>query len=197
MPMTLYPVLCNELAIRSPKPEDAPVTKIVCFISCCFVILLANCKYKYIPYLQIASDFKIFIVNKIKKRSDCPVSNSLDLWGDKWSLLIIRDLMDAKACTYGDFLKAPEGIATNILASRLQVLEENKIIEKLEHPESKAKVLYRLTRKGIDLLPIMIEINLWAEKYFPFIPADRKALLKEVKKDKAGFIKKVIKELEN
>jgi len=105
--------------------------------------------------------------------------------------------MDAKACTYGDFLKAPEGIATNILASRLQVLEENKIIEKLEHPESKAKVLYRLTRKGIDLLPIMIEINLWAEKYFPFIPADRKALLKEVKKDKAGFIKKVIKELEN
>jgi len=150
-----------------------------------------------IPYLQIASDFKIFIVNKIKKRSDCPVSNSLDLWGDKWSLLIIRDLMDAKACTYGDFLKAPEGIATNILASRLQVLEENKIIEKLEHPESKAKVLYRLTRKGIDLLPIMIEINLWAEKYFPFIPADRKALLKEVKKDKAGFIKKVIKELEN
>ena len=57
--------------------------------------------------------------------------------------------MDAKACTYGDFLKAPEGIATNILASRLQVLEENKIIEKLEHPESKAKVLYRLTRKGI------------------------------------------------
>ena len=196
MPMTLYPVLCNELAIRSPKPEDAPVTKIVCFISC-FVILLANCKYKYIPYLQIASDFKIFIVNKIKKRSDCPVSNSLDLWGDKWSLLIIRDLMDAKACTYGDFLKAPEGIATNILASRLQVLEENKIIEKLEHPESKAKVLYRLTRKGIDLLPIMIEINLWAEKYFPFIPADRKALLKEVKKDKAGFIKKVIKELEN
>lgn len=129
-----------------------------------------------------------------KKRSDCPVSNSLDIWGDKWSLLIIRDLMFAKECTYGDFLKAPERIATNILASRLQVLEENKIIEKLDHPESKAKVLYRLTKKGIDLLPIMIEINLWAEKYFP-IPADRKAMLKEVKKDKAGFIKAMTKEL--
>jgi len=147
--------------------------------------------------LQNASDFKLFIVNKIKKRSDCPISSSLDIWGDKWSLLIIRDLMDAKECTYGDFLKAPEGIATNILASRLQVLEENKIIEKLEHPESKAKVLYRLTRKGIDLLPILLEISLWAEKYFYFIPEDRKALLKEVKKDKAGFIKKAVKELKN
>ncbi len=132
---------------------------------------------------------------KTKKRSNCPVSSSLDIWGDKWSLLIIRDLMFAKECTYGDFLKAPERIATNILASRLQVLEENKIIEKLDHPESKAKVLYRLTKKGIDLLPIMIEINLWAEKYFP-IPADRKAMLKEVKKDKTAFIKSMTKELE-
>ena len=132
---------------------------------------------------------------KSKKRSDCPISSSLDIWGDKWSLLIIRDLMDAKACTYGDFLKSPEGIATNILATRLQNLEENKLIEKLEHPDSKAKVLYKLTRKGIDLVPVMIEISLWAEKYFS-IPADRKAMLKEVKKDKAGFIKAAIKELE-
>jgi len=135
-------------------------------------------------------------MNKSNKRSDCPISCSLDIWGDKWSLLIIRDLMDAKECTYGDFLKSPEGIATNILATRLQNLEENKLIEKLDHPESKAKVLYRLTKKGIDLLPIMIEINLWAEKYFP-IPADRKAVLKEVKKDKAGFIKAMSKNLES
>lgn len=132
---------------------------------------------------------------KAKKRSDCPVSCSLDIWGDKWSLLIIRDLLYEKECTYGDFLKAAEGIATNILAARLLVLEENKIIEKLVHPDSKAKGLYRLTRKGIDLLPIMIEINLWAEKYFP-IPEDRKALLQEMKKDKAGFIEAVTKELE-
>ena len=133
-------------------------------------------------------------MNKIKKRSDCPVSSSLDIWGDKWSLLIIRDLMDAKECTYGDFLKSPEGIATNILATRLQNLEENKIIEKLEHPDSKAKVLYKLTKKGIDLIPVMIEISLWAEKYFS-LPEDRKAMLKEVKKDKAGFIKAALKEL--
>jgi len=133
-------------------------------------------------------------MEKGKKRSECPISCSLDIWGDKWSLLIIRDLMFAKQCTYGDFLKSPEGIATNILASRLLVLEENKLIEKLEHPDSKAKVLYKLTRKGIDLLPVMLEIHLWAEKYFS-IPADKKAMLKEVKKDKAGFIKAMTKEL--
>jgi len=133
-------------------------------------------------------------MDKRKKRSDCPISCSLDIWGDKWSLLIIRDLMFAKECTYGDFLKSPEGIATNILASRLQVLEENKIIEKLDHPDSKAKVLYKLTRKGIDLLPILLEIHLWAEKYYP-IPADKKALIKEVKKDKAGYITAMTKEL--
>lgn len=102
--------------------------------------------------------------------------------------------MEAKQCTYGDFLKSEEGIATNILASRLQALEENKIIEKLDHPDSKAKVLYKLTRKGIDLLPIMIEINLWAEKYIS-IPEERKQQLKEVKKDKAAFIKAFTREL--
>ena len=133
-------------------------------------------------------------MDTIKKRSECPISCSLDVWGDKWSLLIIRDLMFKKECTYGDFLKSDEKIATNILASRLQSLEENGVINKFDHPDSKAKVLYKLTQKGIDLLPLMIEINLWAEKYYS-IPEDRKALLKEVKKDKEKFIKTWIKEL--
>lgn len=135
-------------------------------------------------------------MKEIKKRSDCPISCSLDVWGDKWSLLIIRDLLTAKECTYGDFLKSPERIATNILASRLQVLEENKIIVKMEHPDSKAKVLYKLTDKGIDLLPIIVEINLWAEKYYS-IPEDQKQILQEVKKDKDGFIKATINELKS
>lgn len=133
---------------------------------------------------------------KAKKRSDCPISCSLDIWGDKWSLLIIRDLLESKERTYGDFLKSAEGIATNILASRLLALEENGIIQKLAHPDSKAKGLYKLTRKGIDLLPIIIEIGIWAEKYFT-IPEDKKAQLQEVKKDKEGFIKAFTKELES
>jgi DNA-binding HxlR family transcriptional regulator len=130
----------------------------------------------------------------VKKRSECPLSCSLDIFGDKWSLLIIRDLMFNKKCTYGDFLKSAEGIATNILASRLQGLEENGIIEKSDHPNSKAKILYRLTQKGIDLLPILAEIYLWAEKYFT-IPEDIKATIKEAKKDKDGFVKFMTKEL--
>jgi DNA-binding HxlR family transcriptional regulator len=124
----------------------------------------------------------------VKKRSQCPISCSLDIFGDKWSLLIIRDMMFSNKSTYGDFLKSAEGIATNILASRLQSLEDNKLIEKLEHPDSKAKVLYKLTQKAIDLLPIIVEVHLWAEKYFD-IPADLKAMIKEAKKDKNEFIK--------
>lgn len=131
---------------------------------------------------------------KSKKRSDCPLSCSLDIWGDKWSLLIIRDLMFSQKNTYGDFLKSGEGIATNILASRLQVLEENQIIEKLEHPESKAKILYRLTQKGIDLLPILVEMYLWADKYFT-IPEEIKAMIEAGKKDKEGFTKSILERL--
>ncbi len=133
-------------------------------------------------------------MNNNQRRSDCPISCSLDVWGDKWSLLIIRDLMFAKQCTYGDFLKSGEGISTNILASRLQAMEENGLIEKLSHPDSKAKVLYRLTQKGIDLLPVMLEISVWAEKYYD-IDKDRKVVVKEYKKDKEGFLKASLKEL--
>lgn len=130
----------------------------------------------------------------MKKRSDCPISSSLDIWGDKWSLLIVRDLLFSMQCTYGDFLKSEEKIATNILATRLQMLESNGIITKLNHPDSKAKVLYQLTQKGIDLLPIMIEIHLWADKYSN-IPPERNAVIKELKNNKEAFIKSYTKQL--
>ncbi|AWK07520.1 transcriptional regulator [Flavobacterium crocinum] len=129
-----------------------------------------------------------------KKRSECPISTSLEIWGDKWSLLIIRDLTFKKQCTYGDFLKSEEKIATNILASRLLVLEENGIITKLQHPESKAKVLYQLTEKGIELFPVLVEISLWAEKYYE-IPKVRENLIAKAKNNKAEFIEKGMKKL--
>lgn len=144
--------------------------------------------------LQNASELNNIFMTITQKRSACPVSCSLDIWGDKWSLLIVRDLMLSGPRTYGDFLKSEEKIATNILASRLLTLEENGIITKSQHPENKAKVLYKLTQKGIDLLPLMIEINLWADKYFT-IPPERKAILKEVRKDKEAYIKTTIKDL--
>jgi DNA-binding HxlR family transcriptional regulator len=131
-------------------------------------------------------------MTNIKKRFDCSISSSLDVWGDKWSLLIVRDLIFSMQCTYGDFLKSEEKIATNILATRLQMLESNGIITKLNHPESKAKVLYQLTQKGIDLLPIMVEIHLWADKYST-IPPERNTILKELKNNKEAFIKSYTK----
>ncbi|MDN3693881.1 helix-turn-helix domain-containing protein [Chryseobacterium tructae] len=124
-----------------------------------------------------------------KKRSECPISCSLEIWGDKWSLLIIRDLMLKKECTYGEFQKADEKIASNILATRLQNLLENGIIDKKNHPDNKLKILYHLTKKGIDLVPIIVEINLWGDQYLT-IPNDRKKLLDDIKKDKEDFIKR-------
>lgn len=134
-------------------------------------------------------------MKNIKKRSDCPINFSLEIWGDKWSLLIVRDLIFKKECTYGDFLKSDEKIATNILVARLQKLEENEIIVKKEFPNNKVKSLYKLTQKGIDLVPILVEINLWAEKYHTITDERIKEILKEIKKDKAWFIKKTMDEL--
>jgi DNA-binding HxlR family transcriptional regulator len=120
-------------------------------------------------------------------RSDCPISGSLDMWGDKWSLLIVRDLMLAQKNTYGEFLKSDEKISTNILAARLLALEEAGIVEKLDHPDSKAKVWYQLTPKGVDLLPLIVEISLWAEKYST-IPKALQPMLDAVKKDKESAL---------
>lgn len=130
-------------------------------------------------------------MSKNKRNSACLISNSLDIFGDKWSLLIIRDLAFFGKETYGDFLKSPEKIATNILASRLQKLEKEEIIAKKEHPESKAKILYYLTEKGISLLPILVEIYLWAEHNLDI----SNPLKIEITKDKERFIAEVSERL--
>jgi len=88
-------------------------------------------------------------MNTNKKRSDCPLSCSLDVFGDKWSLLIIRDLMFGNKCTYNDFLKSEEGIATNILASRLKGLEENGVIENQHTPTVRQKFCTDLHKKEL------------------------------------------------
>jgi DNA-binding HxlR family transcriptional regulator len=133
-------------------------------------------------------------MEKTVKRSECPISCSLDLFGDKWSLLIIRDLMFFGKTTYGEFLKSAEGISTNILAARLQTLEESQLILRTEHPDSKAKVLYRLTQKAVDLLPMIVEMHFWAEKYLTITP-ETIALIEAVKNDKDCFVTKTMTEL--
>jgi DNA-binding HxlR family transcriptional regulator len=116
-------------------------------------------------------------------RSKCPLSGFLDVLGDKWSLLIIRDIIFNGKNTFGDFLKSPEGIATNILTSRLITLEENGFIEKLKNLTNKKVSIYKLTRKGQELKPVLIEVYLWTDKYFP-IPNTIKKQILEVKKSR-------------
>lgn len=131
---------------------------------------------------------------KIENRSTCPISTALDIFGDKWSLLIVRDLMFNEKKTYGEFLASEEKIATNILADRLMLLEAGGIISKEEHPESKVKILYKLTPKGIDLIPVMVEIILWSERHHEVHPFATQ-FAKMVKKDKEGMLKQIKSEL--
>lgn len=128
-----------------------------------------------------------------KKRSDCPISCSLDVFGDKWSLLIIRDIMLRGKMSYSEFLESEEKIATNILVNRLGVLEAERILVKEVSPKNKSKYLYSLTQKGADLLPIVIEIMDWGAKYNANCP--RKELGKKIKKDKTAVIKEYIQKL--
>lgn len=102
-----------------------------------------------------------------KSRSNCPISFSLDVLGDKWTLLILRDMVFAGKSTYGEFLQSEEKVATNILADRLATLESQGFVTKQVAADKKSKFTYRLTEKGLDLLPLLMEMTLWGAKYSP------------------------------
>jgi DNA-binding HxlR family transcriptional regulator len=103
--------------------------------------------------------------SKSKRRSGCPVSMSLERFGDRWSLLIIRDLMVRGFRTFKEFRESGEGIATNILADRLHKLEAAGIITAEAEETDARRVNYRLTEKGIDLAPVLLELLIWAARY--------------------------------
>src|SRR5262247_1898293 len=97
-----------------------------------------------------------------RRRSGCPLNASVEMLGDRWSLLVIRDMMVRGYRTYREFLKSDEKIATNILADRLEKLEAHGIITARPDPSDARKLIYRLTEKGIDLAPVLAEMVLWA-----------------------------------
>jgi len=99
------------------------------------------------------------------RRSGCPVSISLETFGDRWSLLIIRDMMVRGLQTFSDFQQSGEGIATNILADRLKTLQDAGIIDAERAESDGRRINYRLTEKGIDLAPVMLELLVWAARY--------------------------------
>ena len=97
----------------------------------------------------------------------CPIRFVMGVFGDRWSLLIIRDMMFCGSTRFQDFLQAGEGISTNILSDRLDRLEAQQIISRRKDPANGRQVLYELTDKGRDLLPVMLAVIDWAEKYDP------------------------------
>ena len=98
-------------------------------------------------------------------RSSCPIATALDVIGDKWSLILIRDMLLGGKKTFKEMSESLEGIATNILSSRLKLLESFDLITKRKLPENKKENIYLLTEKGIDLAPLVLEIVLWSDKY--------------------------------
>ena len=124
---------------------------------------------------------------KIEFRSQCPISTALDIFGDKWTLLVIRDLLFNEKKTYGEFLNSEERIATNILSDRLSLLEMAGIVSKRKHPEHGLKIIYSLTSKGVDLIPVLVEIIVWSEKHQEVHPY-AKEFVKVLNKDKPGVL---------
>jgi DNA-binding HxlR family transcriptional regulator len=124
-------------------------------------------------------------------RSGCPVNISLERFGDRWSLLVIRDMMVRGYKTFKEFQHSGEGIATNILANRLNRLRASGIIETEQDDSDGRRVVYRLTEKGIDLTPVMLELLIWAARHeetaapcevMAYMEANRAKVIEEVRR---------------
>jgi len=120
-----------------------------------------------------------------KRRSECPLNASVEILGDRWSLLIIRDMMLRGSRTYKEFLESYEGIATNILADRLGKLEAHGIVTAERDPSDGRKLIYLLTAKGIGLAPVLTEMVLWAAAHED---TGNQALVRQMQKDKEQFL---------
>jgi DNA-binding HxlR family transcriptional regulator len=127
--------------------------------------------------------------SRSKRRSGCPVSIALEALGDRWSLLIIRDLMVRGYRTFKDFQESGEGIATNVLADRLRKLEAAGIIHVETERSDRRRLNYRLTEKGIDLAPVLLDLLIWGARHQETsAPA---ALIRKAEKHRERFLAEV------
>jgi DNA-binding HxlR family transcriptional regulator len=129
-----------------------------------------------------------------KRRSGCPLNASVEILGDRRPLLIIRDMMLRGFRSFKEFLGSYEQIATNILADRLRNLEKHGIIATEEDPSDGRKVNYVLTKKGIDLAPVLTEMVLWAGGHEK---TENQALVQLMRKDKEAFLAEIRARWEN
>ena len=129
----------------------------------------------------------------------CPISFSLDTFGDRWSLLIIRDMVFKGKRHYREFADSPEKISTNILANRLAKLEASEILTKSVDPDNASSYIYRLTDKGKDLVPLLLEMTAWGTKYDPqpgvsnnIIGGAPKHLLRRMRTGRADLVREIV-----
>ena len=123
-----------------------------------------------------------------KRRSGCPLNASVEVLGDRWSLLIIRDMMLRGFRSYKEFLESYERLATNILADRLRRLEFHDIIRAEQDPLDGRRLNYALTEKGIDLAPVLTEMVLWAGAHER---TENQELIQRMRKDKQKFLEEI------
>jgi DNA-binding HxlR family transcriptional regulator len=114
-------------------------------------------------------------------RSTCPIANVLDIVGDKWTLLVVRDLLFLSKRRYGEFQNSPEAIPTNILADRLKRLEGAGLVKKEFYQDNPPRAEYFLTRKGADLGPILKAMGHWGKQYIPGVVLPEKFLSPEIR----------------
>lgn len=133
---------------------------------------------------------------KYKKHSGCPFTYALDIFGDKWSLIILRDLILFGKKTYKEFAGSGECIATNILADRLANLEKDGLISKAKNPENRRSYIYSPTRKSLDLVPMFLELVCWSAKYDPKT-AVPPVYYRRARNDRKGMIKKIVAEFKS
>ena len=107
-----------------------------------------------------------FDVSPVWKRTPCPIATTLDYLGDKWTLLVLRDLFKGKE-KFCDFLESPEGIPTNILTERLKRLIDTGLVVKVPYQQNPVRYAYKLTDRGVGFLPVLQEICAWANREFP------------------------------
>lgn len=127
-------------------------------------------------------------------RCSCPTTSALDIIGDKWSLVIIKQMLFEDKKTFKDFTESEESIATNILSARLKKLEEFQIISKEKMPNNKKTNIYILTKKGIELAPAIVELTIWTYRNITEFNTEivSDGQLEAIKKDKAGFIQNIV-----
>lgn len=128
-------------------------------------------------------------------RCDCPFTSALDVLGDKWMLVIVKQMLIEGKQTFKDFTESEEAIATNILSAKLKILEEVGIILKTQRPDNKKTNLYLLTEKGLALTPVLVELASWSDKNLRDIHPSimNGEAMQSLRKDKTAFANEIEK----